>query len=662
MGLTPVQQYFYKITAVNEFGASAYSQEVNATTSAPAAPEAPSNLSAQAMSAGQIDLVWFTSHTNNPVRYKIYRSIGNNTNFNQLDSVSVPDTTYSATGLVDNTQYYFKVYATNGFTVSSASNEVNATTSQIAPNVSSANANPSNPAEGAAISVTAQVSGSAPTVKIFYGTGGQLVGDSATMTGSSGTYQFTIPTNKVTYQGVWYTIRASNSVGSFTYPTTGRSDIDVQVNSSSVPTIISSGAYPSGIVSYDYSTISLPLNTSLNLSTILGDQGLKAGKATLWRLVQYNALTSSFSDATTMQNGVAYFLYVSSDNDNVQVFTTLAAGNTNPKTSFDNITLQPGWNLVPWPFSFGANITITDAAKVDPIQQMIGGNWEIVSQVKPFGGFAIKNITSSTVTLSSAVSWTAVTSKEKVGDWSVRMMVEHGRQHDRDNYLGVSSLSVDGFDIYDASEMTMDIGKPLSLHFPLRDELGNTEKLAWDLRSPQKEVHTWDMEVDNPRNERDLDLAWELQDLPADYKAVLVDIANNRFIDLLQETAYTFRTHKTNTFKIVAGRTEMVDSEVEKIRATLPTEFALQQNYPNPFNPSTTINFDVAASSNVRVRVYNVLGQEVVTLVNGYKETGRHTVQWNGRDALGRQVSSGVYIYRLEADRVSRTKKMLFLK
>jgi hypothetical protein len=95
---------------------------------------------------------------------------------------------------------------------------------------------------------------------------------------------------------------------------------------------------------------------------------------------------------------------------------------------------------------------------------------------------------------------------------------------------------------------------------------------------------------------------------------------------------------------------------------SVPASFSLSQNYPNPFNPSTTIKYEVANAGKIVIKVYNMLGQEVRTLVNGNKDRGRHEIVWDGRNQFGSQVSSGVYLYRLEAGKVVKTKKMLFIK
>ncbi|MCX8010544.1 MAG: T9SS type A sorting domain-containing protein, partial [Ignavibacteria bacterium] len=86
-------------------------------------------------------------------------------------------------------------------------------------------------------------------------------------------------------------------------------------------------------------------------------------------------------------------------------------------------------------------------------------------------------------------------------------------------------------------------------------------------------------------------------------------------------------------------------------------EFSLSQNYPNPFNPATTIQFRIPYSQLITLKVYDVLGREVITLLNKPMQAGQHKVEWNASN-----FPSGVYIYRLTAGTFSDTKKMLLMK
>lgn len=97
--------------------------------------------------------------------------------------------------------------------------------------------------------------------------------------------------------------------------------------------------------------------------------------------------------------------------------------------------------------------------------------------------------------------------------------------------------------------------------------------------------------------------------------------------------------------------------------AGIPSEFSLGQNYPNPFNPTTTINFGLPEAGKVRLAVYNLLGQEVRSLISGTMNAGSYKAVWNSMDNTGRKVSSGVYFYRLVVDgKIVNTRKMLLLK
>lgn len=90
--------------------------------------------------------------------------------------------------------------------------------------------------------------------------------------------------------------------------------------------------------------------------------------------------------------------------------------------------------------------------------------------------------------------------------------------------------------------------------------------------------------------------------------------------------------------------------------------FDLDQNRPNPFNPSTTVNYSLARKSHVNISIFNILGQKVVTLVNGEQEAGPHEAVWEGRDGNGHQVASGIYFYKMVAGDYVQTRKMALMR
>ena len=97
-------------------------------------------------------------------------------------------------------------------------------------------------------------------------------------------------------------------------------------------------------------------------------------------------------------------------------------------------------------------------------------------------------------------------------------------------------------------------------------------------------------------------------------------------------------------------------------QTTVPTEYLLYQNYPNPFNSSTRIHYELHESSEVNLSIYNSKGQVVRTFDLAKQQSGGHIIVWDGKDNLGNQVSSGVYLYTLNAGRFQETKKALYLK
>ena len=97
-------------------------------------------------------------------------------------------------------------------------------------------------------------------------------------------------------------------------------------------------------------------------------------------------------------------------------------------------------------------------------------------------------------------------------------------------------------------------------------------------------------------------------------------------------------------------------------QGVLPSAFTVGKNYPNPFNPTTTIDFQMQKGSNVKLAVYNLIGQKIRTLVSGYHSVGLHSAVWDGRNDEGDPAVSGVYFYRFDADGFVNTQRMVLLK
>ncbi len=103
-------------------------------------------------------------------------------------------------------------------------------------------------------------------------------------------------------------------------------------------------------------------------------------------------------------------------------------------------------------------------------------------------------------------------------------------------------------------------------------------------------------------------------------------------------------------------------NDVKRETSTIPQNFELYANYPNPFNPTTNIRYSIPEQSHVSLTIYNLLGQKVAMLVDQIQQSGTYTANWNGTNDGGMAVTSGLYLYRLNAGSFVATKKMLLIK
>jgi len=137
----------------------------------------------------------------------------------------------------------------------------------------------------------------------------------------------------------------------------------------------------------------------------------------------------------------------------------------------------------------------------------------------------------------------------------------------------------------------------------------------------------------------------------------IYDVYENALIELITNngvSAYSFENIEDSPIIPERDTTTSV--------AGIPDEFQLHQNYPNPFNPTTTIRFDLPENAKVHLAIYDISGRKIRTLINENVSAGYNKVVWNGMDRNGNPVSTGMYIYKLQAGDMIDVKKMTFLK
>jgi plastocyanin len=127
---------------------------------------------------------------------------------------------------------------------------------------------------------------------------------------------------------------------------------------------------------------------------------------------------------------------------------------------------------------------------------------------------------------------------------------------------------------------------------------------------------------------------------------------------LLAQTGTHYYVCVNHAFMGMKGQIVVTpSSDVQTSNNNVPSSFNLEQNFPNPFNPSTKISFSLPQKSNVTLKIYNAIGQEIKTLVNGEADAGIHEIEFNGSN-----LASGIYFYRLSTPGFTDTKRLVLLK
>jgi len=175
-----------------------------------------------------------------------------------------------------------------------------------------------------------------------------------------------------------------------------------------------------------------------------------------------------------------------------------------------------------------------------------------------------------------------------------------------------------------------------------------------DIRYTHLKYDGTPVSVDYPQEGLPLTIAFHNQEKP-----VLIPDGENGFFSVWQD-------YRSSGMEIISNiYMQRVNDWIVSVNNTpdiQPEGWSLDNAYPNPFNPSTRISYNVGTTSEVKLTVYDILGREVIKLVDSRLETGNHFVNWNGNNTTGQMVSSGTYFYRLEADDVMITKKMVLIK
>lgn len=331
------------------------------------------------------------------------------------------------------------------------------------------------------------------------------------------------------------------------------------------------------------------------------------------------------------------------------------------------IQLHNGWNLITNPFHVPLpwwQVQQSNNIGTQPIYSFNGsGGWRNsnndFTEFEPYIGYYFDSPADMTL----IIPYIATLSKPTIQNnylWQVNVRLNINGEKKSSINLGISENSDPNRDNLDYRKPRV-IGSIPDIYFyrPQWDE--GYGIFASDMRPEIQDVEEWDFTVSGTVNKRTTIVFSGIEDIPVQHGVYLIDEIHSAYVNLREKPEYSFiPVTKKSNFSVFVGNQEMIQKEIDNL---MPTEFKLGKNFPNPFNPSTTIPVSLPEKSDLTLKVYNVLGQEIKTIFDGTREAGKHYFRWDGTNYLNQHVAAGIYLYRMNTDKGrSFVGKMVLVK
>ena len=333
------------------------------------------------------------------------------------------------------------------------------------------------------------------------------------------------------------------------------------------------------------------------------------------------------------------------------------------------IELKTGWNMVGSPFAFPVEVS-ADPNEVSALyffgDSTNRDGWSLQEyRMDPWAGYAVyTELDSATIELLPFPIEDQENSTNRIAGegWTIALSAESERYIDKSMVIGRHRNAKDvkdGMDIPLLPSVSKGLSVALSLDNDARFNYSS------DIRSTDEQNGVWSLSVYSSSDPGPVEFSAVANGLiPPEISVAVLDIQTRKIYQdvLVNPFIIDDRLKLGYELKFVAGDPAYVESMLLEILSQIPSEFALGQNYPNPFNPITRLDYLLPRRSDVSIRVYNMLGQEIITLLRQEQPYGKYSVSWNGLDKYGKQVASGVYFTELKSRNIRRVTKMLLLK
>ncbi|MBC8186154.1 choice-of-anchor D domain-containing protein [candidate division KSB1 bacterium] len=529
---------------------------------------------------------------------------------------------------------------------------------------------------GSDFQITAQVTDNwnIDSVLLYYRNGTSKTFQISSMNHSQeNNYLATIPGSAMLFQGLVYFVKAEDSAGISAFSDTLSPRI--YFTNGSFSTNSTNNGYASGYSRGQWRMFSAPaILNNAGVSSVLNDETeLGSYGEPNWRLFSYedtddDGIKDGYQEYSSslefsifqFASGKAFWLKANPEGE--KIIIDVGAGHVLPLEN-QTITLKPGWNQIANPFAFPIAFNPIHQNIVDKLYLPDGtGGYTLTNSMLPWAGYFVfvngtEQVSYDIAPVSSTPLHKPIIEKT---EWLIQLCAACGNCKDEINFFGISQLSSNDWDKKDYPEPPV-IGDYVSLRFPHSDWSEFCEYYTADIRRKIEDGQIWAFEIRSNFSNSDIKLNWEkLLNPKSELNLTLYDKSRNKTVDMNQVSEYFFSPlsqKRVSNFQIFAGDQDFVEQQLEEIREQLPDSYRLLQNYPNPFNSTTAINFELPKEKYVKLILYNMIGEEQKTLVQGNFGVGFHKVLLDAKE-----LSSGLYIYKLEAGGFVDVKKLVVLK
>jgi photosystem II stability/assembly factor-like uncharacterized protein len=329
-----------------------------------------------------------------------------------------------------------------------------------------------------------------------------------------------------------------------------------------------------------------------------------------------------------------------------------------------NISTRFGWNIIGTPYGVPVKWSDVRAANSLTLSDVAYGyfgakGFQPVDVLEPYTGYYYFS-NSGSLSIPFPFTETPDLSVQKPA-LQLTLNYSSSVNTDRTLTIGIDPSAKSGLDEFEVRKPPI-FSDQAAIWIDRPDWDAEHSRFAGDIRPALGDGQTWDIVLQHPAGEASRLTVENMENIPEGFDVVIVDSRSGVMLKPDAHSSVAIPAGKgSSNYSVIVGRQSYIRSRTESF---VPQQYVLHQNYPNPFNPTTAIRFGITDDALVLIKVYDLLGREVATVVNGLLMSGNHEYSFDGR-----QLASGMYIYTLKATSAAdgrtlftSSKKMILVK